>query len=185
MTDSEGNEYKTIKIGEMEWMAENLKVTQFIDGSPIQRANSKEEWVFNCKNGIPCYCYPDFKKELGEKYGYLYNIPVISKGRENLCPNWGIPYIADWDYLMEQAGGIDDAFNKLIGENSSTGFDGLLGGTITKGGFARHSLENYTSFWTSGTDAYCFILEERKIVFVNALNVAICDGLFIRLVKSN
>ena len=36
VTDIEGNQYKTIQIGEQIWMAENLRTSTYNDGTPIQ-----------------------------------------------------------------------------------------------------------------------------------------------------
>lgn len=44
MTDQEGNVYKTIVIGNQEWMAENLKTSSFVNGDAIQEVDNPFNW---------------------------------------------------------------------------------------------------------------------------------------------
>ncbi len=44
VTDIDGNTYPTVIIGEQEWMAENLKVTHYPDGTPIPYVEGNTEW---------------------------------------------------------------------------------------------------------------------------------------------
>ena len=45
VTDIGGNVYKTVKIGDQWWMAENLKVTQYRNGDQIPNVTDKSEWA--------------------------------------------------------------------------------------------------------------------------------------------
>ena len=53
-------EYKSVKIGNVLWMTENLKVKTFSNGDPIPEANTKESWEAAVENGTPAWCYYNF-----------------------------------------------------------------------------------------------------------------------------
>ena len=89
--DLEGNRYKTVKIGKLEWFAENLRATQFQDGSLVD------------SGFIP----KDDEKNLF-KYGRLYHWQDVNDERK-LCPSgWRIATDEDWQ-SMERAIGIAES----------------------------------------------------------------------------
>ena len=66
----DGNTYKTIKIGDQNWMAENLKVKHYRDGTDIPTSYSDPMWANSTTGAYALYspaptcgdCYGKFKK---------------------------------------------------------------------------------------------------------------------------
>ena len=44
VTDNSGNVYKTVKIGNQIWMAENLRTEKYNNGDPIEQISSDRYW---------------------------------------------------------------------------------------------------------------------------------------------
>ena len=96
--DIDGNEYKTVKIGDQIWMAENLKTTKFNDGTAIPLVADNKIW-----NALttPGYCWFDNKTENSSEYGALYNGFAMETGK--LCPaGWMVPSDKDWEELQKK-----------------------------------------------------------------------------------
>lgn len=92
----QGEIYKTVKIGDQCWLAENLKARNYRNGTPILNAKSKIEWK-KAKNGAFC-CYEN-SFENCKKYGALYNWEVV-KNPAGICPEgWKVPSHQDWAKL--------------------------------------------------------------------------------------
>jgi len=97
MTDIDGNVYKTVKIGNKWWMAENLKVTSFRDGTAIPVANSESSWVL----AQSAYCVYDNSSTAP---GLLYNWQAVTD-LGGLAPDgWRIPTDEDWKELERHLG---------------------------------------------------------------------------------
>jgi len=45
MADIDGNNYKTILVGNQLWLGENLKTTKLKDGSAIPIVSNNSEWI--------------------------------------------------------------------------------------------------------------------------------------------
>jgi len=132
LTDSrDGKKYKTVKIGEQTWMAENLN---------YDARDSK--------------CYGNGSVSC-EKYGRLYNWEAANKA----CPSgWHLPSSAEWDVLMIAVGGSMSAATKLKAKSGwhyngngtdEFGFSALPGGdgNHPDGDFLNVGL--YGSWWTA------------------------------------
>lgn len=58
--DIDGNSYKTTQIGSQIWMAENLRVVHYADGTPIPLITDRNEWENLGNNDIDkAYCWYD------------------------------------------------------------------------------------------------------------------------------
>lgn len=175
LRDAEENKYPTITIGGRDWMAANLQVTRFRNGSPIPEAKSQEEWKSAFDRGEPAWSWIAFDQSEGKNYGRLYNWYAVTDPRGLAPEGWTIPDSTDWmdlvsaakldaticitddtdldgDYdagVLQQAG-VDwdnpDSFGWDTNGNNMSGFSAVPGGMIGSDGIPG-SLEMETSWW--------------------------------------
>lgn len=174
VTDIDGNVYKTITIGTQTWMAENLKVTHYRDGSAIPNVTSNTAWA-NLTSGA--YCDFNNTPNNSNTYGSLYNWYATTDSH-NIAPvGWHIPSDAEWttfeNYLIangfnydNSTSGSKNAMSIAASTNwtyySGTGFPGNNMTQNNRSGFGalpagfRHfadggfnSLGNYAGWWSS------------------------------------
>ena len=114
ITDIDGTLYKTVNIGTQQWMAENLKVTKYNDGTDIPNITDNVLW-YNNTTGAWAYYNNDAANN--EKYGKLYNWYTVSptkNGDKNVCPTgWHVPSDAEWKVLTDYLGGTNVAGSKM------------------------------------------------------------------------
>jgi uncharacterized protein (TIGR02145 family) len=97
ITDQDGNIYQTIKIGDQVWMAENLRVTKYNDGTPITYVSGDTAWDTLSESGY-CYFNNTTDTSLTHKYGALYNWSAVCSNK--LSPKgWHVPTDNDWNTL--------------------------------------------------------------------------------------
>ncbi len=89
-TDSRNNrEYKTVKIGQQEWMAENLAYLPEVG----PHENNCGYWVYDVQDTSVLAAINTINYE---KFGVLYNYKAALKA----CPDgWHLPNDAEWDTL--------------------------------------------------------------------------------------
>jgi len=124
--------YKTVKIGEQVWMAENLNTDRFRNGDIIPEAKNVDEWNNYIQAEEPAWCYSNFNTKNGIKYGKIYNWYAITDTRELASAGFKIPMNSEWDSLFNFLGGIDKAAIKLKSKRG-WGEDELQGGTNSSG----------------------------------------------------
>jgi len=93
--DESIDEVKTITIGTQTWMAENLNVTKYNDGTDIPNVTDAIAWNSLTTGG---YCEYNNDPAMGVKYGKLYNWQAVNTGK--LAPKgWHIPSKTEWETL--------------------------------------------------------------------------------------
>ena len=93
--DVDGNKYQTVRIGNLDWMSENLRTAHFSSGESIL-----ESFVSKYDNNI------------------YYSWITTTK---DVCPlGWRIPSNDDWDAMENQFGGEDVAGVSLKSDNEDS-----------------------------------------------------------------
>jgi uncharacterized protein (TIGR02145 family) len=108
VTDYDGNVYKTIKIGNQVWMASNLRVTHYSDGTGIPLVTGDTQWENMGNNSTDkAYCwYDNDEAQYRTSWGALYTWAATMNGAEGsntspsgiqgACPTgWHIPSHAE------------------------------------------------------------------------------------------
>ncbi|MGB2763263.1 MAG: FISUMP domain-containing protein [Candidatus Aminicenantaceae bacterium] len=139
LTDSrDGQIYKTVKIGNQWWMAENL----------------------NYDEGSSSYCYGNNSSNCNT-YGRLYDWYTAC----NVCPEgWHLPTKSEWTILFNYLGGVTVAGGKMketglshwnspnTGATNESDFTALPSGCWSSYYYSFHNLGNRAYFWTSTAD---------------------------------
>ena len=111
LSDIDGNTYNTVQIGNQCWMKENLRTTQYADGTPISQGSGNSATV-------AYWYYPNYEASNKPTYGLLYNWKAVMgdassssanpSGVQGVCPTgWHVPSDAEWtqltDYVSSQS----------------------------------------------------------------------------------
>jgi uncharacterized protein (TIGR02145 family) len=162
--DLDGNQYKTIKVLNQTWLAENLKTQHYNNGDLIpQSTNSNMIWSDNVGS-----LFSDLSNCV---YGNLYNWAAINDPR-GVCPvGWRVPSLLDWKILLNY---IDSSIiineqiifaNQNLGEalrstnndfwytslnpSNSVGFSALSHPVITQNGIQSNLSFTWADYWTT------------------------------------
>lgn len=215
ISDSEGNIYTSVKIGNQNWMVENLKTTKFNDGTPITNVTDDIAWSELITSA---YCWYENNVSSNKNiYGALYNWYAVNNGK--LCPSgWHVPSNDEWiileTYLTENGYNYDGStagnkFAKALasdaGWNSSTadgsvgntdfvdkrnatGFTALPGGVRDANATMFGSIGNFGIWWTA-SEGSASTAWDRGIDYryssVGRLNVNKSHGFSVRCLKDN
>ncbi|MFP4488956.1 MAG: fibrobacter succinogenes major paralogous domain-containing protein, partial [Bacteroidales bacterium] len=118
VSDMDENEYFTVKIGDQEWMAENLRTSKYSDGSDIPTGLNETEWTNANSAAFAIQPHEHMEnlnsdEEVLEAYGALYNGYAVETGK--LCPDgWHVPTDEDWSELFNY---LVDNFEEITMDN--------------------------------------------------------------------
>lgn len=157
--DIDGNYYQSVTIGSQVWMAENLKVTKFSNGTNIPNVTDNSAW----RNlSTPAYSWYDNNPSYKNVYGALYNWYCVINN--NLCPTgWHVPSKEEWQALVFSLGQAS-AGGKLketgtahwtspnTGATNETKFTALPAGTRLNSDGTFQDLHNVAIWWSTTID---------------------------------
>ena len=161
--DIGGRTYRTVNIGGVEWLAENLDYKFSgcnIGGSGTP--STPNAWYYN--NDEATYGI-DGTRKCGLMYNW-YAVKLLNDNRSTLIPGWHVPTDGEWTALANAVGGTSTAGTKLKAANISWegitwggtddyGFGALPGGDRDYDDF--RSVAYYGRYWAiteSGNDGY-------------------------------
>jgi uncharacterized protein (TIGR02145 family) len=160
--------YKTVKIGEQTWMAENLDYNAF---------------------GSECY---DNNEENCKKYGRLYNWNTAKK----VCPSgWHLPSKDEWQVLVDAAGGGYKAGKNLKAANGWNDYEGKSGNGTDKfdfsalpGGYGNSggsffNVGNLGDWWSASEDNSDFAYSRNMCYYNESVGYSNRGKSFLRSVR--
>lgn len=178
VTDIDGNVYETVKIGNQLWMAENLRVTHYRNGSDIPNITENAAWT-GLTTGARCY-YDNDSATYDTAYGVLYNGYAIADSRNIAPEGWHVATKEDWNELQTALGGSVAIGGKLkeegtmhwispnTGATNESDFGALPGGLRNEAG----AFSNLTSsgYWWAPDEVAGENLGIRSL-YCNELNI--------------
>jgi len=119
VVDFNGNVYNTVQIGTQCWMKENLKTSNYRNGTLIPHLSVNPVWFGDTTGGM-CW-YNNDSATYTNTYGALYDWYAVTKA-DGLCPlGWHVPTDLEWQAL-EIYHGVQ------VSQVNSTGFRSLNAG---------------------------------------------------------
>jgi len=187
VTDIDGNTYNSVKIGSQIWMAENLKVTKYPDGTPIVNGTAVPNIGYTDKYYFIYQDDPNYKNTYGLLYTWSattngFSSSANPSGIQGVCPTgWHVPANDEKTQLINYLAGPGEAGGKLkstgttywqspnTGASNESGFNALGTGTFFYQLAHRYEyglINQWNSIWTATTNpnhvdqttAYAFTL---------------------------
>ncbi len=149
----DGYNYQSVVFGNgQEWMAENLRSTNYSNGDPIPNITDNFQWDGST---IGAWSHYNNDVQYENPYGKLYNWYTVNDIR-NVCPSgWHVPTNADWnlleDYLCGEgiSGGKMKSTGTQLWQSPNTGATNESGFSALPGGYRYQD----GTFWENGQTA--------------------------------
>lgn len=156
ITDIDGNIYHYIRIGNHDWLVENLKTTRYRNGDIIPAITDSALWDWTNSGA---WCVYNNDQSLASEYGYLYNFYAVVDDRKIAPEGWHVATMADYEELMLtvisggnlKEPGTTHWLPPNSGVNNPCGFNALPGGYRIEG---FHGLHEGTMFHIDNIDEY-------------------------------
>ena len=113
VSDIEGNTYKTVKIGDQWWMAENLRTKRYNDSSLIN------QFVLGQKDSLWKNTSEGFFNTVDSINGNLYNWMAVNSSKKIAPKGWHIPSDDEWKKLEKTIGMNDAELSKTAWRGSN------------------------------------------------------------------
>ncbi len=209
--DYDGNNYKTVVIGNQVWMAENLHSTHATDGGKVFLPSELTDWAI--KDVEKRFILSNDTSYVSI-YGFMYNYLAIENGK--MAPRrWRIPTKDDWEALFAYVKSKKYAYeptadadwvgkalasktiwfeSSVVGSvgnnmslNNSSGFNALPGGYRSSIGEYFGEKER-ACFWTSTLDSetnrpLVVYLDNDELVFKADTFLSNEQGCYLRCVR--
>jgi uncharacterized protein (TIGR02145 family) len=142
ITDIDSNYYNTVKIGNNSWTTENLRVTRYNDGTPLQYVTDDSTWANMDLIYKGCYCFYNDDSTFKDTYGALYNWAAAGKVEDKeLCPaGWHVAEFEElWDAILVYDPSAPYIYDRTIGgefkEKGTSHWESPNTGATNRSGF--------------------------------------------------
>ena len=200
LLDSRDNQvYRTVKIGNQTWMAENLNYADSVK-TPSLKGN---QWCYgnntdNCAKYGRLYTWSAAMDSAKSGCGYdMYCTLYETLPIQGICPvGWHVPSISEWDTLFNAVGGSGVAGKMFMSKedwNSNYSFEDKYGFSILPAGYSYRGesfdyLNSYAYFWEAhaeyGYEAY-FVYFESSYSYASKSSGSMYVGRSLRCVKDS
>jgi uncharacterized protein (TIGR02145 family) len=172
----DGKTYKTVKIGNQTWFAENLNYA--VEGSKCYGEGGEVDvYDYTTEESVRKTLSASEIQSNCAKYGRLYDWSTAKIA----CPSgWHLPNDAEWVVLVNYAGGSETAGTKLKSSTGWNSYEGVSGNGKNNYGFSALPGgvgDNDGDFFSIGYYGYWWSATEAEDNAQSAWNMSMASGI--------